>query len=491
MNIALISAEVSPFAKEGGLSDIASALPKAWQSLGHNAIIILPKYGDIDTDYFRLEPLEITISVPIGYWTEYASLWKTTLPGREDVSVYFIDNQDYFARHGIYGNPDGFEDNDRRFLFLSRASFEVCKAIGFKPDIMHAHDYHTAMVMPFLKMQYRNDPFFYTTAGVLTLHNLAYQGWFNPKKIFELSGWPWQEFYPGSFFEMKGQFNAMKTGIMFADKITTVSPTYANEIRWTEYGEGLQEYLHQRSADLIGVLNGADYEEWSPEKDTHIVIPYSSKNLESKQSNKDFLLRDFQVPAYDLERDIPLVGMVSRLTDQKGIELLEQTIEDFIKYGAIRLAILGSGEKRYEQFFHYLASKYPTRVFVTIGYNNTLSHRIMAGCDYLLIPSRFEPCGLTQIYAMKYGTIPIVRLTGGLADTVQEYNPSTRTGDGFTFNGFRVQEFSTALRKALALYKTEWHWDQIRYNAMKKDLSAIYSAKEYLDVFTWALEKIR
>jgi starch synthase len=278
---------------------------------------------------------------------------------------------------------------------------------------------------------------------------------------------------------------------MFADKITTVSPTYANEIRWTEYGEGLQEYLHQRSADLIGVLNGADYEEWSPEKDTHIVIPYSSKNLESKQSNKDFLLRDFQVPAYDLERDIPLVGMVSRLTDQKGIELLEQTIEDFIKYGAIRLAILGSGEKRYEQFFHYIASKYPTRVFVTIGYNNTLSHRIMAGCDYLLIPSRFEPCGLTQIYAMKYGTIPIVRLTGGLADTVQEYNPSTRTGDGFTFNGFRVQEFSTALRKALALYKTEWHWDQIRYNAMKKDLSAIYSAKEYLDVFTWALEKIR
>jgi starch synthase len=488
MNIVLTSAEVAPFAKAGGLADVAAALPKGWHKLGHNVIIILPKYGNIDTAKHNIEPTDMIIGVPFASWTEYARLWKTVLPGEEAVPVYFLQNADYFDREGIYGNPDGFTDNDRRFAFFSRAVFETCKALGFKPDILHAHDYHTALTMPLLKIQ--PDPFFSSTAGVFTIHNLAYQGWFEPRKVMEWCGWGMKHFFTGSWFEMNGLLNAMKAGIMFADKVTTVSPTYANEIRWTKYGEGLQDFLHARSADLIGVLNGVDYEEWNPQTDELLYKPYDSDTLADKALNKKAFLQQAGIPDFDLQKDIPLVGMVSRLTGQKGVELIEQVIEDYLKYGALRLALLGNGESRYEQFFNYLARKYPGRALVTIGYNNALSHKIIGCCDYLLVPSRFEPCGLTQMYAMKYGTIPIVRATGGLADTVQEYNPAARSGTGFTFPAFRANDFSAALRRALAIYRAPWHWDAIRKNAMNKDFSSVHSAENYLNVFTWALQKI-
>lgn len=490
MNILLLSAEVTPFAKAGGLGDVAASLPKAWEELGHTPIVIVPKYGHIDTGKYEIIPTDIVFSVPMGTWQEYGRLWQGTLPN-STVPVYFIQNQDYFDREGIYGNPDGFTDNDRRFLFLTRAAFEAARALQFKPDIVHAHDNHTAFAMAFLKSQYRSDPFFDRAAGVFTIHNMAYQGIYDPRRAMEFTGFGMKSFYKGSWFEQHGVVNSMKTGIMFADKITTVSPTYAQEIRWAKFGEGLQNSLNERGGDLIGVLNGVDYTEWDPENDSTIYETYSKSSLTLKQGNKRKFLLDCGLPESEATQNIPLIGMVSRLTDQKGIELLEQTIENFLSYGLMRFCIIGSGERKYEDFLRYLARKFPRRALVQIGYNSGQSHRIIAASDFLLVPSRFEPCGLTQMYALKYGTIPIVRSTGGLADSVEEFNPTALTGNGFLFNAYQRKDFASAIRRALSVYSIQPYWNALRTNAMDCDYSAVRSGKTYIEVFNWAREAMR
>jgi starch synthase len=490
MNILLLSAEVTPFAKAGGLGDVVASLPKAWEELGHTPIVIVPKYGHIDTRKYEIVPTDIIFSVPMGTWQEYARLWRGTLPN-STVPVYFIQNKDYFDREGIYGNPDGFTDNDRRFLFLTRAAFEAARALQFKPDIIHAHDNHTAFAMAFLKAQYRFDPYFQQAAGIFTIHNMAYQGIYDPRRAMEYTGFGMKSFYSGSWFEQHGVVNSMKTGIMFADKITTVSPTYSQEIRWAKYGEGLQNTLNERGGDLIGVLNGVDYTEWNPEVDPAIYIPYTAKTIELKETNKQRFLLDCGLSEIEAKQNIPLVGMVTRLTDQKGIELLEQTIENFLSYGVMRFCIIGSGERKYEDFLRYLARKFPRRALIQIGYNTNQSHKIIAASDFLLVPSRFEPCGLTQMYALKYGTIPIVRATGGLADTVEEFNPTTQTGNGFLFNAYQRKDFSAAVRRALSVYSVQPYWNKLRTNAMDVDYSALRSGKTYIDVFTWARAAIR
>ncbi|MBI3260369.1 MAG: glycogen synthase [Ignavibacteriae bacterium] len=490
MNILLLSAEVTPFAKAGGLGDVAASLPKAWEELGHTPIVIVPKYGHIDTRKYEIVQTEVIFSVPMGTWQEYGRLWRGVLPD-STVPVYFIQNQDYFDREGIYGNPDGFADNDRRFLFLTRAAFEAARALQFKPDIIHAHDNHTAFAMAFLKSQYRNDPSFHEAAGVFTIHNMAYQGLYEPKRAMELTGFGMKSFYSGSWFEQHGIVNSMKTGIMFADKITTVSPTYSQEIRWAKYGEGLQNNLNERGGDLIGVLNGVDYTEWDSEKDTMLYNPYSKDTLSLKESNKQKFLRDCGLSENEALQNIPLVGMVTRLTDQKGIELLEQTIENFLSYGVMRFCIIGSGERKYEDFLRYIARKFPRRALIQIGYNTEQSHKIIAASDFLLVPSRFEPCGLTQMYALKYGTIPIVRATGGLADTIEEFNPTSMTGTGFLFSAYQRKDFAAAIRRALSVYSVQPYWNIIRANAMECDFSALRSGKTYIDVFNWARNSIR
>lgn len=490
MNILLLSAEVTPFAKAGGLGDVAASLPKAWEELGHTPIVIVPKYGHIDTRKYDIVPTDIIFSVPMGTWQEYGRLWRGTLPD-STVPVYFIQNQDYFDREGIYGNPDGFTDNDRRFLFLTRAAFEAARALQFKPDIVHAHDNHTAFAMAFLKVQYRNDPYFSQAAGVFTIHNMAYQGLYEPKRAMEFTGFGMKSFYSGSWFEQHGIVNSMKTGIMFSDKITTVSPTYSQEIRWAKYGEGLQNILNERGGDLIGVLNGVDYTEWNPEKDSMIYNTYSKETIAEKELNKRKFLLDCGLSENEAVQNIPLVGMVTRLTDQKGIELLEQTIENFLSYGVMRFSIIGSGEKKYEDFLRYLARKFPRRALIQIGYNTEQSHKIIAASDFLLVPSRFEPCGLTQMYALKYGTIPIVRATGGLADTIEEFNPTSMSGTGFLFSAYQRKDFVTAIRRALSVYSVQPYWNTIRANAMECDFSALRSGKTYIDVFNWARNSIR
>ncbi|MBX7156538.1 MAG: glycogen synthase [Bacteriodetes bacterium] len=488
MNILSVAAECAPYAKIGGLGDVVSALPKDWEQLGHNCVIVIPKYRDIDVQKYNFQPTNITVVVPMSSWKEYARVWMGTLPGTKNVRVCLLESYDYFDRKGIYGNPDGFSDNDRRFTFLSRACFEVAKALDFTPDILHAHDYHTSLALAFLKSHYRFDPRFARCAGVYTIHNMAFQGQSDPRRVLEFAQLGTQNFR-GSWFEHDGVVNLMKTGLMFADKITTVSPNYANEIRWTSFGEGMQDYVEMRSGDFLGVLNGADYTEWNPETDTNIKHHYTPETLNEKALVKQELLQE-SVPAYDVQEDLPLIGMVSRLTDQKGIILVEQVLERLVKSGRVRFAILGSGDSRYERFFNAMGKKYPTRVLYSNGYNNALSHKIIAASDYIMVPSLFEPCGLTQIFALKYGTVPIVRATGGLADTVEEYNPETGTGNGFLFEKYVSRSLLNAISRAVYYYKSTPHWDTVRLNGMACNYSSRLSAENYINVFTWALQRI-
>jgi len=489
MEIVVASAEVSPLAKEGGLADIVASLSAEWKKFGQSPYIIIPKYAHINVSEYGFHPTYLILYVQMSHWIEFAHLWYGKLPGT-DVPVYLIENNDYFNRYGIYGDPEEYKDNDRRFIFFSRAVFEAVKALNIKPDIIHAHDYHTAFTMAFLKSQYRSDPMFSNTAGVYTIHNLAYQGWFNPQRAMDFSTFGMNNFYPGSWFEHKGMVNAMKTGIMFADKITTVSPTYAKEIREPYYSEGLQDILNHRGADLLGILNGVYYNEWSPEEDNHLYSKYSKDYLKGKLYNKHKYLQDNGLSETD-DLDAPLFGMVTRLTEQKGIDLLMNKLEWLLDNHNCRFTLLGSGEKKYEDFFNYIAWKYPGRAIIHLGYNEKLSHRILASSDYLLMPSRFEPCGLTQMYALKYGAIPIVRLTGGLADTIKEYDSATGKGNGFHFWQYNADDLAYAIRRALSIYGNDPHWTIIRKNAMQSDFSSSKSALEYLKVFQWAIEKAR
>jgi len=491
MNILVAAAEFAPLAKVGGLADVVAALVRQWSALGHRVLVVLPKYRAIDVGTYGFQPTDLVVAVPIGWWTEYARLWLGTLP-QSGVRICLLENADYYDREGIYGGPEGYADNDRRYLFLSRALFEVAHLLGFSPDIVHGHDYHTALAMPLLKLIYRWQPRFYKTAGVLTIHNIAFQGITSPERVLPLLGVPWDEFYPGSPWEFHGAVNFLKLGILYADKIATVSPSYAWEIRTTSLGEGLQGVLNLRGADLVGILNGVDYSEWNPERDRYIPVPYSVQFLAGKQLNKRRLLSEWAgLGEMEVQRDVPLIGMVSRLTEQKGIDLLYHALEGIVTQFGVRFALLGSGANRYEDFFRYLASRYSQQVFVQFGYNEALAHKIIAASDYLLMPSRYEPCGLTQMYALRYGTIPIVRAVGGLRDTVRQYDPTTGEGWGFLFEAYTPEALWGAVEYALSFYAVVPHWERLRRNAMSCDFSARRSAEQYLQLFEWAMEKVR
>ncbi len=487
MNILLVATEAAPFAKSGGLADVVSALAMEWKKKGHRPIIIIPKYKSIDVEKYGFKPTHLTLIVSMGYWTEYATLWKGCLPNSE-AEIYLLENNTYFHRNGMYGELREYADNDRRFIFFSRAVLEAAKALNFKPDIIHANDYHTAYSLAFLKTHYRNERIFSRTAGVFTIHNLAYQGRFAPEATMEYASFGMENCYPGSWFEYYGGTNYMKTGIMFADKITTVSPTYAAEIRTEYFGEGLHNVLNERSSDLIGILNGVDYNAWNPQTDKLIYDNYTANTLENKKDIKYKLLHDNGI--YD-NLDLPLVGMISRMTEQKGFELVINKLETFLWEKRMRIVVIGSGERYYQDYFNYIKAKYPYLSIIYIGYNEMMSHAVYAASDFLMIPSRFEPCGLTQMYAMKYGALPVVRATGGLADTVHEFVPDYKTGNGFVFWNYNADEFAHALHRGLLLYDAPEMLDIARKNAMSEDFSSSKSADAYLEVFEWALEKVR
>lgn len=488
MTILQVSAEMVPFAKVGGLADMTGALPRAWSDAGHTVIPVLPLYGNIDVEKYGITKTDLVLTVPLGHWTEYATVYAGLLPG-SNVTVYFLRSAEYYDRPGIYGYHDGFEDNDRRFIFLSRAALELAKALDVYPDVVHAHDYHAAPTMAMLRKHYHSDPHLGKTAGVFTIHNIAYQGMYEPSLAMELCGFDQQEFHHGSWFEHDGIFNAMKVGIMFAHKITTVSPTYAEEIRWTPEGKGLQDALQHRGADLVGILNGIDRHSWNPAVDVNIPVNFTPDTIRGKEASKRGLLMSMGLTLQESSDKLPLFGFVSRLTEQKGISLILDAIVPYLEQNRLRMVVLGSGERKFEDGFRSLAERFPKHVLLEVGYNESLSHRIQAASDFYLMPSKFEPCGLTQMFALSYGTIPIVRAIGGLNDSVVGYDPVTFEGTGIRFNMFTADALARSIDAALHLYQREPHWTNVRRNAMSVDFSIERTAQQYVELFGWAVER--
>ncbi|WP_456449706.1 glycogen synthase GlgA [Hydrogenimonas sp.] len=482
LNILFTASEVVPFAKTGGLADVAGALPKALAELGHNVVVVMPRYYSIDKS--ELEHVVGPLGVPMGPMGElWAGVYTTSLPG-SDVPIYFIDYEHYFGRSGLYADENGFSypDNDNRFIFLSKAAFQLCKKIGFKPDIIHSHDWHTAAQPVLRNTRFAFDDYFEESATVLTIHNLQHQGIFF-KGVMDVMEVGWEHFNPYELEAMDG-VNILKGGITHADAVTTVSRKYAQEIQTLEYGFGLSEHIQAHSEKLFGILNGVDYEEWNPAVDPYIAQRYDIDNIAGKAVCKADLQKRFELPEWD---DVPLIGFVGRFAEQKGIGLIAGVIEGLLHLN-VQIVMLGTGEKWAEGFFGDIARKYPDSFACHVGYSNELAHVIEAGSDLFLMPSLFEPCGLNQIYSLRYGTLPIVRATGGLDDTIQNYNPADRSGNGFKFEWATHEALYHTVKWAVDTYRFERDaYDIMQRTAMQARFDWMHAAKQYEDLYYYTL----
>jgi len=483
MKVLLCASECVPFAKTGGLADVVNALGKILPKNKVETRIVLPKYKVIDEKKIKLKKIVNEILIPIGDRYEKASIWEAKL--QKETVVYFVDAGKYFAREYLYRSPEGdYPDNNERFIFFSRACLETTKAVNFQPDVINCHDWETALIPAYLKTLYRIDAFFHKTKTVLTIHNIAYQGLY-PKDTMWLAGFSWVDFTPDKL-EYYGMINFLKAGIVYADVITTVSPTYAQEVQSSnEFGRGMEGILSARKDDFYGILNGIDYDEWSPEKDKYIPARFSSKNISNKYVCKEKLC---EAVGFQPDNSIPIIGMVTRLDPQKGLELLAQSIHSILNMN-LRLIILGVGDKIYQDALSLIAQEYPQKMRVRLEFNNPLAHMIYAGSDMLLIPSRFEPCGLTQMIAMAYGTIPIVTKTGGLADTVTEFSPENLSGNGIVIEEFSSTALISAIERAIKYYKDKNLWKILMNNAFRRRFTWDKSVKEYIRIYKIALKK--
>ncbi len=482
MKIAMIASECVPYVKTGGLADVVGALPKALRSLGHEVIVVLPRYSMISGDRYGLKPFMNSFGVWMGDSLEWCSVQTAENDG---APVYFIESLKYFNRWGLYhdANFNDYLDNARRFGFVTRAGLQLCKDMGFTPDIVHAHDWHTALAAAFLKIWHWNDPVLGKAASVLTIHNLAYQGAYD-RECFDYLGLRWENFIPTKF-EDHGKINFLKGGIVYADMVNTVSPTYADETRTSELGYGLAPYLNNKGQDYLGILNGVDYARWDPAVDPQIAATYRPEDMAGKWICKTALQNRFGLEEND---NIPIVGVVSRLVGQKGLDLLALAIENILRDMHVQFIILGAGEKDLESFYTQLHDRYPTRVGCHIGYSDEIAHWIEAGSDFFIMPSIYEPCGLNQIYSLKYGTLPIVRATGGLEDTVIQYDEKTGTGTGFKF----YEPSSRAIYYAVGWAVSTWydrqpHILKMRRTAMFQDYSWEKSAQAYVETYQRAI----
>jgi len=483
LNILISASEVVPFAKSGGLADVVGALPKALKELGHSVIVVMPRYYIVDKDLYNLTPLEGALGVQMGViGEEWAEVYESVLPN-SDVPIYFIENDHYFGRLGLYDEGGvGFNDNDNRFIFLSKAAMQLSKKIGFKPDIIHANDWHTASMPILLNTLYANDPHFAQTASVLTIHNLQHQGKFY-KGAMDVLGVGWESFNHNELEEHDG-VNLLKGGLVHANAINAVSQKYAQEITTAEFGCGLEDTIQTHQDKLYGILNGVDYQEWSPAIDDFIANKYDANNLQGKATCKKELQEKFNLPQ---ETNTPLIGLVGRLADQKGITLLAQSIHQLLELD-IQIVLLGTGESWAESFFSDIALQYPEKFASFIGYKNDLAHQIEAGSDFFLMPSLFEPCGLNQIYSLRYGTLPIVRATGGLDDTIENYQPFTGYGDGFKFyEASDIALLNTVKWAVDTYYNDKEGMAHLIQNAMQKRFSWAESAQAYQEMYTNAL----
>jgi starch synthase len=472
MKIVFVIAEADPFIKTGGLGEVGGSLPAFLHQHGVDVRVIMPKYSSIAKRFQQDFKHLAHFNVPVAWRKQYCGLDELVYQG---VPYYFIDNEYYFSRPSIYGEYDDAE----RFTYFSRAALESLVHIpGFKPDIIHCNDWHTALIPLMLKEFYSREPLYFPIKTVFTIHNLKYQGVFSKDVLSSIVGLG-MEYFTQDALEFHGAVNFMKAALLYADRITTVSPTYAQEIQSSYYGEGLDGVLRKRSGSLQGILNGIDYQIYDPNNDPYLVRPFNNFPL-AKEENKKHLQRVFGLP---VREDRALLGMVSRLVDQKGVDLLAHVMEEILALD-VQLVILGTGENRYEQILRDFASLYPEKLALRLEFSDKLAHEIYAGADLLLMPSRFEPCGISQMIAMRYGTIPIVRETGGLKDTIVPCTGSTDSANGFSFVNYNAHELLFTIQQAVKIYREDKPvWENIRQNALTSDFGWDRSADAYIQIY--------
>ena len=477
-SILVITPEAAPFAKTGGLADVAGALPVALGRLGHRATVVLPRYRGVAAGERIGE-----VVIPLGPDRLTAAFSARSVS--DQVRVVLVGCPELYDREELYGaGGEDYGDNARRFAFLSRAALELVVLTGERPDVVHAHDWQAGLTPVFAKALRARHPVLASLPVVFTIHNLAYQGLFSRDWVPALD-LPAEGFSPDGY-EYWGSLSFLKAGITQSDLVTTVSPNYAREIQTPEFGFGFDGILAQRADRLVGILNGIDVERWNPAADPFLPAPYSASELKGKQSAKRALLEHLGLPAAPETLSRPVVGMVSRMVDQKGFDLLAASSNALLDL-PVTIALLGSGEARYEQEWSSLSAAHPDRIGVRIGFDDRLAHLIIAGADIFIMPSRFEPCGLSQLYCLRYGTVPVVRRTGGLADTVENWNGRARKGTGFTFTGYTPQAFLAALGRALAAFADPDGWRVLQESGMSQDHSWEMSAREYVRVYERAM----
>jgi|ERR1035437_10164639 starch synthase len=480
MKIAFISSEAVPFVKTGGLADVAGALPKALNNLGCDIKVYIPKYSVIDENKFDLQYRKDIgdIQIKVAGVTKIVKLYQSKLPD-SNIIIIFIDCPYYFHRETIYTND---EDEDERFILFCKGVIEAMRNEKWAPDIIHCNDWQTGLIPLYIKDNYKEDPLFAKTKSLFSIHNIGYQGRF-PKSSLLKAGINEKYYFREGPVEIEDSFSFLKTGIWFADIITTVSETYSKEILTPEYGSGLENVLILRRDSLYGILNGVDYTNWNPANDLYLPFHYSGDDFSGKLKNKKYLLDHFNLI---FDENIPLIGIISRLTDQKGFDLFAKALPELIKLNA-QWIIVGNGEEKYEDLFRSWSNDFPAKVASYIGFNIELSHLVEAGSDMFLMPSRYEPCGLTQIYSLKYGTVPVVRKTGGLADTVQDWDEMSYqendTGNGFSFYDYSGTALFSSVKRGIDTFPYKDTWNKIQKNGMSKDFSWDKSAREYVRLY--------
>ncbi|MDR2708789.1 MAG: glycogen synthase [Elusimicrobiota bacterium] len=475
MNILMVASECEPFIKSGGLADVVGTLPRYLKRLGIDVRVIIPKYQAIDGRKYNLETLPYKLTVKVGADTE--SFRLKTYTTDDGVIVYFIESMRYFNRPGIYGiNGVDYPDNMQRFIFFCKAVLESVKALMFRPDIIHCHDWQTGLIPAYLKTVLKDDGFFWSTSSAYTIHNIAYQGQY-PANAVEVGGFSWADFVPEKL-EFYNHVNFMKCGICLADAVSTVSPTYAKEIREFN-GRGMEIVLNSRRDHIYGILNGLDYDYWNPAKDKNIAANYDKADPSGKKLCKVELQK---ICGFDIDPDAFLLGCVSRLDGQKGFDIIVDAMY-LLDDKNIQFVVLGSGDPTIKRYLTEAKNKYPKTVAAFFDYNESLAHKIYAGSDLYMMPSKFEPCGLSQMIALTYGTPPLVNNTGGLADTVKYYVDETKTGNGFVFNITYGENFTQTILKAEAVFKNKKQWESLMNNAFDSKFSWEKSVLEYEDMY--------
>ncbi|MBI1749229.1 MAG: glycogen synthase GlgA [Acidobacteria bacterium] len=477
MKILFVSPEGLPFSKTGGLADVVEALPKALAALGHDVAVVLPRYRGT-----RVSTVVVpSLTIPLGDTLRFPAVADGSI--LNGVRYFFVDDPEYFDRDGLYTvRGADYPDNGERFALFSKAAIEIAKQV-WRPDLIHCHDWQTALVPVLLRSVYSADPLLRTLPVVFTVHNMGYHGTFD-RGLLARAGLP-ASLFDISRLEFYGRVNLLKGGLLAADWITTVSRRYAQEIMTPEFGHGLDGVVRERAGRVAGILNGADYSLWNPQNDEFIAAKYSAKDLSGKAACKKDLLREFKLAEESASR--PLLGIVSRFVDQKGFDLLAQAGSELLRED-LTLAVLGTGDPKYERFLRALASRFPGKMGLRIGFDNALAHRIEAGADMFLMPSRYEPCGLNQIYSLRYATVPIVRATGGLDDTVEPFEPFSGKGTGFKFADYDGASLLVAVRTALEVFRDAKAWRRLQLNGMAKEFSWNASAAEYARLYETALK---